>query len=112
MQWFRKDKTFVFVPVSIEEPKAKRVEDAANAIEEMIQLSREDYRERCFAEDSIHAKTIQENEKQGKGMKFYQMKRYILKPGTKELETSLQEADRCTQQLQAKKKKKNADHAS
>ena len=55
--------------------------------------------------DSISQKTRAENEAQGKGMKFYQMKRYRLKEGTKELQQAMEQADLCTNQLQAKKKK-------
>ena len=108
MQWFRKDQSFVFVPVAMEDSKAARVEQAAKAIEGMVRLSRDDYDQQCFAQDSVSTKTRKENEAQGKGMKFYQMKRYKLLPGTPELESALQEADRCTNQLQAKKQKADA----
>ena len=103
MQWFRKDDTFVFVPVSISEEKDKRVDDAAKVIGDLIKLPREEYDRQCFADDSVSSKTMKENEAQGKGMKFYQFKRFLLKPGTPELEKTLAEADRCTNQLQAKK---------
>ncbi|CAB9524235.1 tRNA dimethylallyltransferase [Seminavis robusta] len=104
MQWFRKDDKFVFVPIVMEHEKATRVEAAAEAIQEMIRLPRSEYEQACFAEDSVSAKTMKDNEAQGKGMKFYQFKRYHLKPGTAELAKALEEADGCTQQIQAKRR--------
>jgi len=105
MQWFRKDDIFTFVPIKISDEKAKRVDDAARIIGDLIQLSRDEYDQQCFAEDSVSAKTMKENEAQGKGMKFYQFKRFILKPGTPELQQVLVEADRCSNQVQAKKQR-------
>ncbi|CAB9520852.1 tRNA dimethylallyltransferase [Seminavis robusta] len=104
MQWFRKDDKFVFVPIVMENEKATRVEAAAKAIQEMIRLPRNEYERVCFAEDSVSAKTMKDNEAQGKGMKFYQFKRYHLKPGTAELAKALEKADGCTQQIQAKRR--------
>jgi tRNA dimethylallyltransferase len=105
MQWFRKDDQFVFVPVSVGDEKRKRVKDAAIALEHFINLPRDEFERECFSNDSVSAKTQKANEDQGKTMKFYQFQRYILKPGTSELERALQVADQCTNQLQAKKQK-------
>jgi tRNA dimethylallyltransferase len=104
MQWFRKDDKFVFVPVAIKDEKEKRVSEAAKAIQELVKLPREEFDRQCFSEDSVSAKTMKANETQAKGMKFYQFKRYLLKPGTSELANSLADADQCTNQLQAKKR--------
>ena len=107
MSWFRKDDSFVFVPVVISNTvdKATRVRDAANAIQECISLPREEFEAKCFSKDSVSAKTRHENEAQAKGMKFYHFQRYRLKPGTPAFQKALEEADQCTHQLQAKKQK-------
>jgi tRNA dimethylallyltransferase len=105
MQWFRKDKRFVFVPVAVSNDKSKRVKVAAQTLRHYINLSRDEFERECFSKDSASAKTQQANEEQGKKMKFYQFQRFILKPGSAELEKALNVADQCTNQLQAKKQK-------
>jgi tRNA dimethylallyltransferase len=103
MSWFRKDKDFLFVPVSLSATKKDRVGSAASAIQELCKLSREDYETESSGESSLSAQTKKRNEEQGAKMKLYQPERHILKPGSKELDAALVEATECTNRMQAKK---------
>ena len=105
MKWFRKEKDFCFVPVVLTDDKAQRCQDAANVIERMVNLSREEYDRELKDEKGMSATTRKANVDQGKGMKFYQFKRYALKSGSPEHEKVIAVADRCTNQIQAKKQK-------
>eukprot|EP00532_Pseudo-nitzschia_australis_P011166 CAMPEP_0168234852 /NCGR_PEP_ID=MMETSP0140_2-20121125/18499_1 /TAXON_ID=44445 /ORGANISM="Pseudo-nitzschia australis, Strain 10249 10 AB" /LENGTH=488 /DNA_ID=CAMNT_0008167697 /DNA_START=359 /DNA_END=1823 /DNA_ORIENTATION=- len=92
MAWFRKDKEFMFIPVSLKLNKSDRVDAAANAINRLCQLSREDYESELLGGDEfLSGKTKRENEAQGKTMKFYTPERHILTPGSKEYESVLTE---------------------
>jgi tRNA dimethylallyltransferase len=103
MSWFRKDKHFLFVPISLSATKKDRVDSAASAIQELCKLSREDYEIESAGESSLSAQTKKRNEEQGAKMKLYQPQRHILKPGSKELDAALVEATECTNRMQAKK---------
>ena len=110
MSWFRKDGEFLFVPVSLTMDKEERVKTTATAIQELCQLSREDYEKVRTDNDSISAKAKQANESQGKSMKFYQFQRHILKPHTKELKSAISEAIECHNQMNAKRKREHSEH--
>eukprot|EP00934_Nitzschia_sp_Nitz4_P004616 Nitzschia sp. Nitz4//scaffold122_size67431//57983//60126//NITZ4_006096-RA/size67431-processed-gene-0.49-mRNA-1//-1//CDS//3329534436//4606//frame0 len=100
MAWFRKDKDFMFIPVAVEESKARRVEDAATAILRYCQMPRVDYESDLNSPESVSAVAKETNVEQGKGMKFYQFERHVLKPGTEELKKSVKEAADCRQRIQ------------
>jgi tRNA dimethylallyltransferase len=109
MAWFRKDKAFAFVPVSLQDTKTDRVEMTAKQIQELCQLSRSDYEAALettttTAVDSgkvpLSYATRLANEAQGKKMKFYQFQRYKLKKGSTEYESTLQHSDECTARIQ------------
>eukprot|EP00536_Pseudo-nitzschia_multiseries_P001121 jgi/Psemu1/300558/fgenesh1_kg.14_\ len=107
MAWFRKDKEFMFIPVSLKLDKSDRVDAASNAINRLCQLSREDYESELFGGDEyISGKTKRENEEQGKIMKFYTPERHLLTPGSKEYESVLAEAVDCRQRVRANNDKK------
>jgi len=109
MAWFRKDKEFMFIPVSLKLDKPDRVNAAANAINRLCQLSREDYENELFGGDEyISGKTKRENEEQGKTMKFYIPERHLLTPGSKEYENVLAEAVDCRQRVRANNDKKRS----
>jgi tRNA dimethylallyltransferase len=106
MAWFRKDKTFAFVPVSLQDTKADRAEMTANQIQTLCQLSRQDYEaalETTPADTTgkvpLSYETRLANEAQGKKMKFYQFQRYKLKKGSTEYDSTLQHADKCTARI-------------
>ena len=104
MQWFRKDNQFAFVPVDVQKDKSERVQEAATIIQEMCSLPRAEFEEELLDKTSgdkvpRSAKAKQRNAEQGKGMKFYQFQRYVLKQGTPEYKDLLTQADRCTNRL-------------
>jgi len=111
MQWFRKDKHFVFVPVQVARSKELRVTAAANEIRRLASLPRSvfDSKER-LCDDSLSAATRQQNEKQGKGMKVYRLEFKILLNGSEALKQVVKEADLCTNQLRAKRTKTADNH--
>ena len=103
MSWFRKDKDFLFVPVSLALEKSVRLESAASAITEICHLSRKAYENLCNTETSVSAQYKKANEEQGKSMKFYQSERHILKAGTPELNRVRAEAIELTNSIRSKK---------
>ena len=119
MSWFRKDKDFMFIPVSLKLDKVDRVKDAASMIQNYCQLSREEYEKELFAttttttteggegsnsSSSVSATTKARNQEQGKLMKFYKFERHILKPGTKEYIDCFSKAIECRKRMQQNKK--------
>ena len=107
MAWFRKDKDFMFIPVSLKLGKSDRVDAAANAINRLCQLSREDYESELFGgDDFLSGKTKRENEEQGKMMKFYKPKRHILISGSDEYDDVLAEAIECRRSFLSNNDKK------
>jgi len=93
MAWFRKDKDFMFIPVSLKFDKSDRVGAAATAINRLCQLSRAEYESELFGgDDYVSGKTKRQNEEQGKQMKFYKPERHILTSGSQEYENILTEA--------------------
>ena len=92
MKWFRKDKEFMFVPVSLKLDKSDRVAAAANAINRFCELSREEYETELYGDDHISAQTKKANVEQGNKMKFYLPERHILTQGSKEYEDIVTEA--------------------
>ncbi|VEU42520.1 unnamed protein product [Pseudo-nitzschia multistriata] len=107
MSWFRKDKEFMFIPVSLKLDKPDRVDAAANAINQLCKLSREDYEKELSGGDKyLSGQTKRENEAQGKTMKFYTPERHILIPGSKEYENVLTEAIQCRQRVRSNNNKK------
>jgi hypothetical protein len=106
MQWFRKSPEFIFVPVDLQ--RTDRVKETANKIALLSSMSREEFDRQLLpttTEDrsqslSQSAQTKRDNEEQGKKMKYYTPKRYILKQGSKEYAEIMQQADDCTQRMQ------------
>jgi tRNA dimethylallyltransferase len=105
MQWFRRDKDFVFVPVTSDGQKETRVEDAAVEIGRLLTLSREDFDSERLDSNSINEQTRQANEAQGKTMKTYQFSRRHLLADSKLLQETLERADACRNRYQAKRSK-------
>lgn len=105
MSWFRKDKEFVFVPVTLNSTKSDRVEGAAAVIQKYCQMSREEYEQNLYSGDGESAKCKDANEKQGKKMRLYQLGRQILKKGNSEFQSALAEALDCRQRIQAKRRR-------
>jgi tRNA dimethylallyltransferase len=102
MLWFRKDPTFVFIPVDLAQPKADRVEEASLAVDRMIRMPRRDYDLERVSEDSVSAQMRRATELQAKTMKTYQFQRRVLLPGTEALADTLRQADDFTRRIQSK----------
>jgi tRNA dimethylallyltransferase len=106
MQWFRKDPEFAFIPVDMQCNKSERVNQAAEYIADMCQMTREQFdaqlNMKCDDNDHLplSARTKMENEKQGKGMKFFISKRKKLVPDSAEMKDAIANADECTKLLQ------------
>eukprot|EP00980_Cylindrotheca_fusiformis_P011347 scaffold2624_cov154-Cylindrotheca_fusiformis.AAC.2 len=100
MSWFRKEKDFFFIPVSLSRDKS----ETADMIRKFCHMRREDFETELYSFDGISAKCRRENELQGKKMKFYQPARYILKPGTEEFDRCLLGAVECRKQMLQYKK--------
>jgi len=111
MQWFRKDGSFVFVPVPIAEAKRDRVSQASEAIERLCSLTRDGYEQELTSTKgdgtlSVSEQTKQANEEQGKKMKFYQFKRHLIKPGSEIYQEVMEQADESARRLQGQPAKK------
>ena len=111
MQWFRKDGSFAFVPVPISEPKQERVSQAADAIERLCSLTRNEYEQElqtnnADGELSISEQMKRANEEQGKKMKFYHFKRHLIKPGSDAFREVMEQADECTRRINGNPEKK------
>lgn len=119
MQWFRKDETFIFIPVPLLEHSESRVETVAKYIKNFCTMSRTDFEKELLPihegskrkkgesemnveEMSLSTRIKHINEKQGKSMKFYQGKRHKLFEGSREYDEVLKEADICTLQMLSK----------
>ncbi|KAG7337887.1 tRNA delta2-isopentenylpyrophosphate transferase [Nitzschia inconspicua] len=101
MSWFRKDEEFLFVPVPLALDKAERVDVVSKRIDYYCQLSREDYDKALRDADSDSARCKNQNEAQGKSMKFYQFQRHILKPGSQEYANALAEGIESRKRIRA-----------
>jgi tRNA dimethylallyltransferase len=102
MQWFRRDKECIFIPVDLSSDitKDQRIEEAAKMIMNFCIISREDYEmELTRGEFSLSEKTKKVNEEQAKGMRVFLGKRNIYKQGSDELKKILQVADTCTSKI-------------
>lgn len=106
MSWFRKDKDFMFVPVSLAAEKATRVEEAAAMIQQYCHMSREDYESELYGSDSTSSMAKKKNLEQGKKMKLYQFQRHILKAGSEEYDECLFQAIQCQRRMHKSKKRK------
>jgi tRNA dimethylallyltransferase len=104
MSWFRKDGGFMFVPVPSAAEKQERIAAATREVLRLCNLDRGAYDTELKDDDSLSAKTINNNEEQGKKMKYYHFDVQLLKAGTPELDQVLQEACECTQRIQSSKK--------
>jgi len=109
MAWFRKDRKFVFVPVTIGE--TNRVSVAANRIQELCEASRQDYEESLLEKDgegnipeSYQARL--RNQEQAAKMKYYQFKRYQLEKGSPAFKSLLEIADECTEKIRISQQSK------
>ena len=106
MQWFRREKEFLFVPVALSTvEKEKRIESATDIIMNLCLLPREEYDFELMQVDgegvkSLSEKTKQKNADQAKGMRVFIGTRHILLDGSKELKKLLDEADECTARIQ------------
>jgi tRNA dimethylallyltransferase len=105
MQWFRRDQKFVFVPVSVSVSKEERILTAAGQIYDMVRMSLDQFDQECFTESSISQQTRSTNEKQGKEMRLYQFRRYLLTPEAPIYSEILQQADECTRRIQESQKR-------
>jgi tRNA dimethylallyltransferase len=105
MQWFRRDKNFTFVPVSLDQPKVVRVETAAFEIARLVAMSREDYDKERSQPQGVNETTRRANEAQGKGMRVYQFIRRKLVDNSEALEDVLRRADACRHRFQSKSRK-------
>ncbi|CAJ1943174.1 unnamed protein product [Cylindrotheca closterium] len=106
MSWFRKDKDFMFIPVSLSTIKATRVEEAAAMIRHYCRVSRDEFEKELYSSDSSSSMAKKRNEEQGKGMKLYQFERHILKAGSEEYDECLSQAIQCQKRMQKSKKPK------
>jgi len=108
MSWFRKDKEFMFIPVTLigdegtlSKPISKqdRVKKVVDHIIHMCSLSRDKYERELCCSDSSHISVMARkmNTDQAKGMKVYQGKRYHLIEGGNALINLMIEADQCTE---------------
>jgi tRNA dimethylallyltransferase len=100
MLWFRKDTTFVFVPVDVLQPKVDRAEAAARQVDRMIRKSRLEYDAERTSTGSISEQTRRETELQAKRMKTYQRQIHVLRSGSEELASAIRQADECTSRVQ------------
>ena len=122
MQWFRREKDFAFIPVDMDVKKEDRVHKTAQIIAEMCKLHPMDFNSelstnnRCEGDNtidergrterllrhtpSLSAQTRLENERQGKGMKYFLSKRVYLVDGSDDFLKVLAEADACTRLVQ------------
>lgn len=106
MSWFRKDKDFMFIPIPLGMEKTDRVDSAVKAIEKLCRLPRSEYEHELLGDDeSVSSTCKKKNAEQGKKMKFYQFQRRILKPGSNELRTALQQAIELRECFQRKKRR-------
>lgn len=106
MSWFRKDREFMFVPVSLAAEKATRVDEAAAMIQQYCHMSRDDYESELYGSDSSSSMAKKKNLEQGKKMKLYQFERHILKAGSEEYNQCLSQAIRCQRRMHKSKKRK------
>ena len=97
------------MPVLVSVSKEERIHASANQIFDMIQMPRDQFDQECFSESSISQETRKSNETQGKGMKVYQFRRYLLKPETPIYNEILRQADECTSRVQEALKQRG-DH--
>lgn len=109
MQWFRRDKDFVFVPIALEsDNKDACVESAAKEIGRLLTVSRKEFDQERNHPEGISEQTRQANEAQGKKMKTYQFVRYTLTDGSQAFQGILDRADACRQRFQSKRTKREA----
>lgn len=101
MLWFRKDPTFVFVPVDVSQPKAVRGDAAAAELDRLLSLSRGAFDAERLDPESSSAAMRQETERHAKGMKTYQFQRVVFQSGSTALAAAIREADECTRRYQA-----------
>jgi tRNA dimethylallyltransferase len=104
MQWFRKDGSFAFVPVPISQVKQDRLSQAAETIERMCSMGRDEYEKELLSrgEDGTLSKSEQTkraNEDQGKKMKFYKFQRYVITSGSEAFRDAMEQADECTRRI-------------
>ncbi|KAL7577293.1 hypothetical protein ACA910_002036 [Epithemia clementina (nom. ined.)] len=81
------------------EEREDAFQQVALDIHRMVQLDRDEFdREERLASDCPSSRTREENQEQGKDMKWFQFKRKILVDNSPALWQALQEADWCTEQ--------------
>jgi tRNA dimethylallyltransferase len=109
MAWFRRDKAFLFVPVSLDATNGDRVVAASDAIQGYCDMSRDEYERERDSSESESAACKKRNEEQGSKMKFYQFKRCILNDGSLEFKAALSHALDCRKQVQSRKRRRVDD---
>ena len=124
MQWFRRENSFAFIPVNMDTVKEERVARTAQIIADMCKLHPDEYDSELSLETkskseggdaldsrggtgglmwqtpSLSAQTRLENERQGKGMKYFLSKRVHLVDGSDDFMKIMAEADACTRLVQ------------
>ena len=108
MQWFRRDKDFVFIPVSFDDGKTSRVESAASLIGRLATTSRKEFEQERDDPNGVNETTRQANEAQGKKMKTYQFARHTFTEGSDALKEALETADGCRHRFQSKRARHDA----
>ena len=106
MAWFRRDKAFVFVPVSLDVEKSERVEATSDTIQRYCNMPRDEYERERDSVESSSAACKKRNEDQGSKMKFYQFKRCILNRGSVEFEAALSQASGLRKEFQSRKRRR------
>jgi tRNA A37 N6-isopentenylltransferase MiaA len=124
MQWFRREKDFAFIPVNMDAEKDERVARTAQLIADMCKLHPVEFDSELSSErknrygsgdtpeerkgtelqqqtPSLSTQTRLENERQGKGMKYFHSKRVHLVDGSDEFIKVMAEADACTRLVQS-----------
>ncbi len=98
MAWFRKDSSFVFVPVPMQLPPEDRIIQTTQHIQQLLLSS--NYESELTSSTSSSAQTRQLNQQQGPKMKFFIPKPHdVLHKGTDEYNHILKQAETCRKQL-------------
>eukprot|EP00977_Amphora_coffeiformis_P021694 scaffold9735_cov174-Amphora_coffeaeformis.AAC.8 len=105
MQWFRRDRDFVFVPISFDDDKKSRVELASSSIGRLVTVSRKEFEQERDDPNGMNEPTREANEAQGKKMKTYQFARRTFTEGSDALKEVLETVDECRHRFQSKRAK-------
>jgi len=106
MAWFRRDTSFVFVPVNLDITSNARVEAALDVVQRYCDMTRDEYEHERDSPKGDSAACKKRNEDQGPKMKFYQFKRCILTDQSIEFKNALSQALEQRNQLQTRKRRR------